>query len=64
MGFGLMTLLIILSTFTIKKEVSEIKISNPQEIKLTIPDTLNTKIHFINKNKALNNSKDSIKANK
>jgi hypothetical protein len=64
MGFGLMTLLIILSTFTIKKEVSEIKISNPQEIKLTTPDTLNTKIHFINKNKALNNSKDSIKANR
>jgi hypothetical protein len=62
MGFGLMTLLIILSTFTIKKEVSEIKISNPQEIKLTIPDTLNTKIHFINK--ALNNSKDSTKANR
>ncbi|WP_026708094.1 hypothetical protein [Flavobacterium frigidarium] len=64
MGFGLMTLLIIFSTFSIKKEVSEIKINNPQEIKLTIPDTLNTKIHFINKNKALNNSKDSIKANK
>jgi hypothetical protein len=64
MGFGFMTLLIIFSTFTIKKEVPEIRINNPQEIKLNIPDTLNTKIHFINKNKSLNNCKDSIKANK
>lgn len=63
-GFGLMTLLMIISTFTIKKEVPEIKINNPKEIKLTIPETLNTKIHFLNKNKALNNCIDSIKATK
>jgi len=48
-GFGLMTFLIILSTFTIEKQTSEIRIKNPEQIKLAIPDTINTKIHFIDK---------------
>ncbi|GIQ57839.1 hypothetical protein Flavo103_09750 [Flavobacterium collinsii] len=48
-GFGLMTFVIILSTFTIKKETSEVKIKNPEEIKLAIPDTITTKIKIINK---------------
>jgi hypothetical protein len=63
-GFGLMTLIIILSTFTIKEVIPEIKISNFQEIKLTIPDTLNNKIHYINKNNSINNCKYLIKEKK
>lgn len=60
-GFGLMTFFIVLSTFAIKKETSEIKIKNPEEIKLTLPDTINTKIHFINKNGILKDCEEPLK---
>ena len=43
-GFGIMTILIILSTFVMKKEVQELKINNLKEINLSIPDTFNTKL--------------------
>jgi hypothetical protein len=43
-GFGVMTLLIILSTFVIKKETPEFKINNLKEINLIVPDTLNTRL--------------------
>jgi len=43
-GFGIMTILIILSTFVMKKEVQELRINNLKEINLSIPDTLNTKL--------------------
>jgi hypothetical protein len=43
-GFGIMTILIIISTFVMKKEVQELRINNLKEINLSIPDTLNTKL--------------------
>ncbi|WP_109435646.1 hypothetical protein [Aquimarina sp. AU119] len=43
-GFGIFTLAIILSAFSINKEIPEVKIKNIEEIKLAIPDTLNTKL--------------------
>jgi len=42
-GFGIMTVLIILSTFLIKKDPNELKILNLKDIQLEIPDTLNTR---------------------
>lgn len=61
-GFGLMTFFIILSTFAIKKETPEIKIKNPEEIKLTLPDTITTKMDFINKHIILKDFEEPIKA--
>ena len=43
-GFGVMTLLVVISAFMLKKETSEIKIENLKDLKLHIPDTLSTKI--------------------
>jgi hypothetical protein len=43
-GFGIMTLLVIISTFTLNKETSEIKIKNLKDLKIQIPDTLNARI--------------------
>ena len=43
-GFGIMTILIILSTFVMEKEAQELKTNNLKEINLSISDTLNTKL--------------------
>ncbi|MGY6521512.1 MAG: hypothetical protein ACXIUD_07280 [Mongoliitalea sp.] len=42
-GFGIMTVLIILSTFLIKKDPIELKILNLKDIQLEMPDTLNSR---------------------
>jgi hypothetical protein len=43
-GFGVMTVIVVISTFVLKKETSEIKIENFNDLKFQIPDTLNTRI--------------------
>lgn len=43
-GFGIMTILVIASTFIVKKEIPEIKVNNLNELKLEVPDTLNNRI--------------------
>lgn len=43
-GFGFLTFLIIVSTFAINKDITEIKVQNLKDIKISIPDTINTNI--------------------
>ena len=43
-GFGIMTFLVIASTFIIKKEIPEVTIKNLNELKLEVPDTIDTRI--------------------
>jgi len=43
-GFGILTVLIIISAFFISKETPEIKIKNLQEINLSVPDSISTSI--------------------
>lgn len=56
-GFGLLTFLIILSTFIMEKQTAEVRLKNPEEIKLSVPDTISTKIHFIKNVQISNDSK-------
>jgi hypothetical protein len=59
-GFGIMTILIILSTFAINKEVPEVKVKNLNEINFTVPDTLNTRIINSQKIDSLTIKNDSL----
>ncbi|MEI6348169.1 MAG: hypothetical protein WCP69_09510 [Bacteroidota bacterium] len=43
-GFGIMTILVIASTLFLKKEISDIKVTNLNEFKLLVPATLNKSI--------------------
>ena len=43
-GFGILTVAIIISTFFFKKETPEVKVKNPNEIHLSVPDTMSNRI--------------------
>lgn len=59
-GFGIMTLLVIVSTFTLKRESQELTIKNLNDIKLDIPDTLNTRVYGLELKDTLTIRIDSI----
>lgn len=59
-GLGIMTILIVISTFSLKKETPEIKIQNLNELKLEIPDTLKTNILDLHLNDTLVIKFDSL----
>lgn len=60
-GFGVMTLLVIISTFMLKKETSEIKIKNLKDLKIQMPDTINTRIIELNQKDTFTIKIDSVK---
>lgn len=55
-----MTLLVIVSTFTLKRESQELTIKNLNDIKLDIPDTLNTRVYGLELKDTLTIRIDSI----
>jgi hypothetical protein len=59
-GFGIMTILVIISTFTLKRENPELTIKNLNDLKFEIPDTLNTRIIDLNLNDTLTIKIDSL----
>ncbi|KAF2331500.1 hypothetical protein [Flavobacterium nitrogenifigens] len=62
-GFGLLTFMIIVSSFLIEEDSSEIKISNIKELKMTVIDTVKVKAYSIQQNSITPNKsvKDSLK---
>lgn len=59
-GFGILTILVIVSTFTLKRENPELTIKNLNELKFEILDTLNTRIIDLQLNDTLKTKIDSI----
>jgi hypothetical protein len=59
-GFGVMTILVIISTYTLKKEYPEITIKNLNDLKFELPDTLKTRIIDFHLNYKLTNKIDSL----
>src|SRR5690606_26980450 len=59
-GFGIMTILVIISTFTLKRENPELTIKNLNDLKFELPDTLNTRIIDLHLNDTLTIKIDSL----
>lgn len=59
-GFGIMTILVVVSTFALKRENQELTIKNLSELKFEIPNTLNTIIIELPMNKNLTIKNDSL----
>lgn len=59
-GFFIMTILVIGSTLIIKKEISEVKVKNLNELKLEVPDTLDTRIFDLHLKDTLTIKIDSL----
>lgn len=59
-GFGIMTMLVIVSSFALKKENPELTIKNLNELKFEIPDTLNTRIIDLHLNDTFTIKIDSL----
>jgi len=59
-GFGIMTILVIVSTFALNRENQEFTIKNLKELKLEMPDTVNTRIIDLHLNDTVTIKIDSL----
>jgi hypothetical protein len=59
-GFGIMTILVIVSTFTLNRDNPEFTIKNLKELKFEMPDTLNTRIIDLHLNGTVTIKIDSL----